>query len=286
MARTRILHPGFFQNEVLAELSPLARLLFAGLWTLADREGRLEDRPRRIKAALLPWDDCDAHDLLASLHAREFIDRYEVDGEAYIQIRKFDKYQKPHLRETESLIPKAQPRQCQGMPKANLGSAKALPRQPVSVSVSVSDPVPTSVCDDDARAGEPPVWTPTVTAPRPQQHGRLFLHRWQLDKLLDVLGPHAEHFGLDAWLDALNTRLADHALPRDVWRLVRDELDAEIAARGLTVAQATRAAPARSRWAGWSDECAAQHASACGSASIHETRKAIDAARAAREVPA
>ena len=48
MARARILKPGFFANELLAEIHPYGRLLFAGLWTLADREGRLEDRPKRI----------------------------------------------------------------------------------------------------------------------------------------------------------------------------------------------------------------------------------------------
>jgi len=48
MARSRNIKPGFFRNEMLAECSPLARLLFAGLWCLADRFGRLEDRPKRI----------------------------------------------------------------------------------------------------------------------------------------------------------------------------------------------------------------------------------------------
>jgi len=36
----------------------LARLLYPGLWMLADREGRLEDRPLRIKAEILPYDTC------------------------------------------------------------------------------------------------------------------------------------------------------------------------------------------------------------------------------------
>ena len=41
MARARILKPGFFANELLADINPYGRLLFAGLWTLADREGTL-----------------------------------------------------------------------------------------------------------------------------------------------------------------------------------------------------------------------------------------------------
>ena len=37
MARARNIKPGFFTNDVLADCDPLARLLFAGLWTVADR---------------------------------------------------------------------------------------------------------------------------------------------------------------------------------------------------------------------------------------------------------
>lgn len=70
MARARNIKPGFFANEDLAECEPLARLLFAGLWCLADREGRLEDRPKRIRAELLPYDMCDADSLLNQLQAR------------------------------------------------------------------------------------------------------------------------------------------------------------------------------------------------------------------------
>ena len=77
MARARNIKPGFFANDTLAECSPLARLLFAGLWTIADRAGRLEDRPKRIKAALLPYDECDINDLLDQLVDRGFIARID-----------------------------------------------------------------------------------------------------------------------------------------------------------------------------------------------------------------
>jgi len=43
--RSRNIKPGFFMNELLPEIELLGRLLFIGLWLLADREGRLEDRP-------------------------------------------------------------------------------------------------------------------------------------------------------------------------------------------------------------------------------------------------
>lgn len=106
MARSRNIKPGFFTNDRLCELEPLARLLFAGLWTLADREGRLEDRPKRIKAEVLPYDHCDAEELLQSLHDAGFIERYTgPDSRAFIQIVSWSKHQNPHCKEVDSTIP-------------------------------------------------------------------------------------------------------------------------------------------------------------------------------------
>lgn len=105
MARARNIKPGFFANEDLAECEPLARLLFAGLWCLADREGRLEDRPKRIRAELLPYDMCDADDLLNQLQARGFILRYTHGEGRFIQVLKFDSHQNPHMKEAKSSIP-------------------------------------------------------------------------------------------------------------------------------------------------------------------------------------
>lgn len=105
MARARNIKPGFFANEKLAECDPLARLLFAGLWCLADREGRLEDRPKRIRAEVLPYDVCDAEALLEQLKEHGFILRYESCGSRYIQVLNFDKHQNPHMKEAKSSFP-------------------------------------------------------------------------------------------------------------------------------------------------------------------------------------
>lgn len=105
MARLRTLKPGFFTNDLLAEVPPLGRLLFQGLWCIADREGRLEDRPRKIKAEVLPYDDCDVDDLLATLAHHGFVVRYAVDGQRYVQIVNFLKHQNPHYQERPSEIP-------------------------------------------------------------------------------------------------------------------------------------------------------------------------------------
>ncbi|MEG6521114.1 DnaD domain-containing protein [Desulfotomaculum sp. 1211_IL3151] len=105
MARARNIKPGFFLNDELAEIEPLGRILFAGLWTIADREGRMEDRPKKIKASVLPYDNCDIDNLLNQLANKGFIFRYEVDGCKYIQIINFSKHQNPHKNEAPSSIP-------------------------------------------------------------------------------------------------------------------------------------------------------------------------------------
>ena len=103
--RSRNIKPGFFKNEVLAEMPPETRLLFIGLWTLADREGRIEDRPKRIKAELFAFDSFDVDSMLSRLQSDGFLVRYEVDSTRFIQVANFVKHQDPHYREKASVIP-------------------------------------------------------------------------------------------------------------------------------------------------------------------------------------
>jgi hypothetical protein len=103
--RARNIKPGFFKNEDLAECDPLARLLFAGLWCMADRSGRIEYRPKRIKAEILPYDNCNCEKLLTQLGQKGFITIYSVEKEIFIQINKFTTHQNCHIKEAESTIP-------------------------------------------------------------------------------------------------------------------------------------------------------------------------------------
>lgn len=105
--RARNIKPSFFKNEALAELPMGTRLLFIGLWGMADREGRLEDRPKRIKIDVFPADDFNVNEALTQLQASGFIKRYEVEGLALIQILNFVKHQRPHGTEKDSELPDA-----------------------------------------------------------------------------------------------------------------------------------------------------------------------------------
>jgi hypothetical protein len=105
MARARSIKPAFFKNEFLAECEPMARLLFVGLWTLADRDGRLECRPLRIKAELFPYDNCDIASLLKQLADRGFVRAYESGDMRVLEIPKFCEHQRCHPDERSEGLP-------------------------------------------------------------------------------------------------------------------------------------------------------------------------------------
>jgi len=173
MARARNIKPGFFENEDLAELSIAARLMFIGLWTQADREGRLEDRPKRIKMQILPLDDVDPDDLLQQLHDAGFIYRY---GEStrqvrckhqrqYIQVLKFEKHQSPHCKEKASTIP------APDKPGASTRQAEKGP----------CDAPPDSLNPDSLNEDTKPLGTSQSDAPKddPDEYTQEFEQLWQ-----------------------------------------------------------------------------------------------------------
>lgn len=127
MARARNIKPSFFTNEVLGTLDPIVAMTFVGLWCLADRTGRMEDRPLRIKAELFPYrEGLDVNGYLTVLERHGFIDRYEVDGQKYIQVLKFEKHQSPHHTEKAKGYPEK--------PASNGHSGALTVKQPIDNS--------------------------------------------------------------------------------------------------------------------------------------------------------
>lgn len=131
MARSRNIKPSIMDNEDLASLEPLTRLLFIYLWMLADREGRLEDRPARIAKQALGYDRAaDVGAMLDDLQRVGFIARYVADCKACIQILKFADHQTPHVREAASELPA--PVTTKDGAEHSLGCAESSPRSPDS----------------------------------------------------------------------------------------------------------------------------------------------------------
>lgn len=106
MARARNIKPALFKNELLGVADPLLTILFTSLWCLADKRGRLEDRPLRIKAETFPYrDNLDINGYLTVLAQLGFILRYSNNKVSIIQILNFEKHQNPHHTEKESELP-------------------------------------------------------------------------------------------------------------------------------------------------------------------------------------
>lgn len=103
--RARNIKPGFFKNDDLAECSPMARILFIGLWCMSDREGRMELRPKKIKAEIFPYDNCKIEHLLDELIKFNFVIAYRIDGVNYLYIPTFTEHQNCHIKEAASTIP-------------------------------------------------------------------------------------------------------------------------------------------------------------------------------------
>jgi hypothetical protein len=123
--RARNIKPSFFSSEDLAGLSAITRLLFIGLWCMADRDGRLKDQPRKIKAEILPHDKNAPVDfLLSALASRNLIIRYSVDGVGYIAIRNFIKHQKPCRAERPSELPAPPNQESQGRVEVESGGSQ------------------------------------------------------------------------------------------------------------------------------------------------------------------
>lgn len=105
MPRSRNIKPGFFGSEQLGQCSCQARLLFAAFWTLADRSGRLEERPMKLRAYAFPFDPfsvAEVESWIDELERENLIERWRADGKNIISVTNFLKHQNPHPNEKKS----------------------------------------------------------------------------------------------------------------------------------------------------------------------------------------
>jgi hypothetical protein len=269
--RIRQVKPELFDDPDLGALPAAVRWLFAGLFTQADRAGRLVDEPRRLKTRLCAYDDTDVDHALAALAAAGFIIRYEVDGKSYIQIRTFTKHQKPHPKEPESNIPRApEPRPAaadHGEPRKNTASPGLDAREPDFATSQKSEQFRNAAADhgeprketassadsgildlgsgiwrrvhDDAPRPAASAASPNGRSKHPVFKGsRFVVFDWMLDDLRKLLGRHFETFGLDEWFDRLDRETSGEVVmpQHDGGRWLQARTLEEAQRRGLTVA--------------------------------------------------
>ena len=97
MARIRSIRPEFPHSESMGRIKRETRLCFILLWTIADDAGRLRGNSRMLASLLYPYDDDAAKRIdgwLDELVAEKCVVRYSVDGDTYLEICNWLKYQK------------------------------------------------------------------------------------------------------------------------------------------------------------------------------------------------
>lgn len=109
MARARNIKPGFFESDQIGEVSFCARLLFIAMWQIADRCGRLERRPAKLRAYAFRYDALSVADVEAMLGELErvgLVKTTDFDGLNVIEIPTFTKHQTPHPKEPSLYEPR------------------------------------------------------------------------------------------------------------------------------------------------------------------------------------
>lgn len=183
--RARNIKPGFFKNPDLADLTFELRLLFQGLWCLADCEGRLKDDHRIIKAEVFPYDNLDTADMLERLakSVGKFITRYKVGDTYVIQINNFEKHQNPHKKEKET-------------------GSQLPPRPELAPEIPGQDPVQTGTGIELAGLNpESPFLNPESNTPKKKFSEEDNLTAFFIYQKLERLNPSMKKPNLNAWAD-------------------------------------------------------------------------------------
>lgn len=109
MARKRMIDPGIWTSEDFSSLSMLARLVWVGLISNADDEGRGRANIAYLKSQLFPYDDelslKKIENALKEIEKLMSIRFYEVENKKYYQLTKWAKFQNIN-RPSPSQIPK------------------------------------------------------------------------------------------------------------------------------------------------------------------------------------
>lgn len=151
MNQKRMVHSSIWASGQVAKLSREGRLLYVGLITLGDDDGRFKGAPALLRSQVYPYDDdvkvADVAKWLKEIEDQKLIVGYEVDGQPYFFHPKWETYQ--HIREDrrkDSNIPAPNfefpPLTTSGQPNDNQAATKA-PHSIVKVSkVKVSKDTP------------------------------------------------------------------------------------------------------------------------------------------------
>lgn len=103
--KSRVLHPSFFTDEKVRQLSPNAKVLLLGLWLRADDYGRAIYLPKLIEGEVFPTEQVDIYALLREVVQMGLIRLYEVQGQHYYDVPSWEKWQNPKYKAKSPIPP-------------------------------------------------------------------------------------------------------------------------------------------------------------------------------------
>ena len=86
MARIRTIKPEFWTSEQIVECSPIARLLFIGMWNFCDDGGNHPASHKTLKMQIFPGDDISIsqiESIVCELLRAGLISEYTANGRQY-----------------------------------------------------------------------------------------------------------------------------------------------------------------------------------------------------------
>lgn len=153
MARIRTIKPELWEDEIVGSLSRDARLLFIGLISLADDDGRFRARPSNIRAELYRYDEdltnVEVQSWLQELEQVNRIQLYEAQGQSYGVVCNFKRHQKID-KATQSRLPAPPSPDGSPSPRRDVVDSSSSPRRTVDDCSADADVI------TDARAEASP----------------------------------------------------------------------------------------------------------------------------------
>lgn len=98
MARKRMIDPNIWQSEDFSRLSTLGKLVFIGLFSLADDDGKGRCNPVYLKSTLFPYEEgirsADIDKTLSEIGSNMSVILYSCDGSSYYWLYNWHDWQK------------------------------------------------------------------------------------------------------------------------------------------------------------------------------------------------
>ena len=109
MARIRTIKPEFWTSEQVVECSPIARLLFVGMWNFCDDGGNHPASAKTIKMQIFPGDDIAASQIesyISELLSSGLLSEYTAEGRKYWHVTgwKHQKIDKPSYKHPRPFV--------------------------------------------------------------------------------------------------------------------------------------------------------------------------------------